>query len=229
MTIYDPEYMARLDAWRRGGQVGPAPTPTVFSPGRAQSIPSQSQGTPYGREPRRGATVGKTSPTWSSGTPVARPTSAPTPTQGRPRAQPSAPPRPAQGYQDRYAAGTSPEYMAANPDVLSPPRPMNYSGYAPEPQPGFTSTVTGLDGSPMEPTQFYNQRDALIQLLNQQNAQFMPYSGVSRTPGPVPSAPDIGSLWGQAGGMVGQGWQNPFRMTQPQPGTPPIGAGRYYA
>jgi hypothetical protein len=48
MTIYDPEYMARLDAWRRGGQVGPAPTPTVFSPGRAQPIEPPSQGTPYG-------------------------------------------------------------------------------------------------------------------------------------------------------------------------------------
>jgi hypothetical protein len=143
----------------------------------------------------------------------------------------SGPPRQSNypGYDPIYTLDTTPEYMAANPDDLSPPRPMNYSGYAPEPQPGFTSTVTGLDGSPMEPTQFYNQRDALIQLLNQQNAQYMPYSGVSRTPGPVPSAPDIGSLWGQAGDMVGQGWQNPFRMTQPQPGTPPIGAGRYYA
>jgi hypothetical protein len=124
----------------------------------------------------------------------------------------SGPPRQSNypGYDPIYAAGTSPEYMAANPDDLSPPRPMNYSGYAPEPQPGFTSTVTGLGGSPMEPTQFYNQRDALIQLLNQQNAQFMPYSGVGRTPGPVPSAPDIGSLWGQAGDMVNDGWRNPL-------------------
>lgn len=78
------------------------------------------------------------------------------------------------------------------------------------PTQAFTSTAVGFDGSQMDPSQFYKQRDALIQLLNDDNAQYQPYSGMRAAPGPAPRAPDVGALWGMAGDMVNSGWTNPF-------------------
>lgn len=78
------------------------------------------------------------------------------------------------------------------------------------PQPGFKSTITGLDGQRMDPGQFYAQRDALIQLLNDDNARYQRQSGAGAGPGSGFKKPDFAALWSQAGNMVKQGWQNPF-------------------
>lgn len=78
------------------------------------------------------------------------------------------------------------------------------------PEPGFKSTVYGMDGTPMSPDQFYQQRDALIQLLNDDNARYQMQSGVGPGPGSGFQAPDFGAMWSQAGNMVQQGWKNPF-------------------
>lgn len=62
----------------------------------------------------------------------------------------------------------------------------------------------------MSQGQFHQQRDALIQLLNDDNARYQMQSGTGDSFGPAPQAPDIQSLWRQAGDMVAGGWRNPL-------------------
>lgn len=74
----------------------------------------------------------------------------------------------------------------------------------------FTQTLNTPYGQ-MDPGQYYQQRDAFIQSANNQMGQYMP-GGQSHGQQPQFNPQQ---MWGQAGQMVQQGWQNPMA----QPGT----------
>ncbi len=82
----------------------------------------------------------------------------------------------------------------------------------------FTQTLSTPYGQ-MDPGQYYQQRDAFIQSANSQMGQYMPGGPSSGQP------PQFNpqQMWGQAGQMVEQGWQNPFArqsMVPPGQGAP---------
>lgn len=99
-----------------------------------------------------------------------------------------------------------PQYQPPQPQYQQP----EYQPQASMPEPGFKSTTYGLDGAPMSQDAFIQQRDALIQLLNDDNARYQMQSGVGPGPGSGFQTPDFGAMWSQAGNMVQQGWKNPF-------------------
>ena len=185
------------------------PDMSRYSPGRAQPIQPQSQGTQYGQpqQPDRFPYGGPKAPT------------VPPQPQRIPYGRPQTPQQPTAtgapyngGFMSRYADGTSPQTMAAYPDVVAPYTQPGVSGFGPgSPQTSpFSAVAYGFDGTPMEPAQFSNQRDALIQLLNDDNARYQMQSGIGQRPGAAPQSPDIASLWSQAGDMVNDGWRNPL-------------------
>lgn len=131
------------------------------------------------------------------------------------RAQPKPPQSqgtPYQAYQPKIQQTSSYQQSQSFQPGDSMPVPA-----APQAKP-FKSVVYGLDGTAMDPAQFYNQRDALIQLLNDDNARYQVQSGVGNQFGPPPRAPDIASLWGKAGNMVNDGWRNPLTGGFPMAG-----------
>ena len=75
----------------------------------------------------------------------------------------------------------------------------------------------------MDPNQYYQQRDAFIQTANDQMGQYMANGGVYQGQGAPPPTwgqpPQFNpmQMWGQAGGMVQQGWQNPYTQPSGQP------------
>ena len=85
-------------------------------------------------------------------------------------------------------------------------------------QPPFMQSMYTPFGQ-MNPNQYYQQRDAFIQTANDQMGQYMANGGVYQGQGAPPPAwgqpPQFNpmQMWGQAGDMVQQGWQNPY--TQP--------------
>ena len=149
------------------------------------------------------------------------------PSQGTPYGQPAIPepgirqpPRsqPAQPTFGVYGPGTSPEYMAQYPDAgigrgyqTQPPSVMPGGGagnlaYSPpdqRPQP-FTTSVRGPDGNQYDPSQFFPMRDAFIQNINDARSSFAANPSAGRP------QMDMGRMWGQAGDMVQQGYQNPL-------------------
>lgn len=184
-------------------------------------VPQQQSPDMSAYAPSRSAGMRWTGTQWQS--PPARPGRAqpmPPPSQGTPYGSAPPSPRPA----GRYAHGTSPEYMAANPDWL----PMG--GYGPRPQqpsvihgggagnfanmppdrrpPPFAMTTTDWSGKQAEPSQLFAQRDAFVQSINDARAPLALRAGMG-IGGPPPQR-DFGRMWGRAGDMVSQGWQNPL-------------------
>jgi hypothetical protein len=82
-------------------------------------------------------------------------------------------------------------------------------------QPPFTQAMQTPFGQ-MNPNQYYQQRDAFIQTANDQMGQYMANGGVYQGQGAPPPTwgqqPQFNpmQMWGQAGDMVQQGWQNPY-------------------
>jgi len=110
-----------------------------------------------------------------------------------------------------YSPGSSPYGQA--PQKPTSPTDGNWANYQSQDRPApFTARYGQPDGS-YSSTPNYNQRDAFIQALNNQQTPYM--TGQARG---MPQY-DIGSAWNQAGQMVQQGWQNPFTpnlAAQPQ-------------
>lgn len=79
-----------------------------------------------------------------------------------------------------------------------------YSPPDQRPQP-FTTSVRGPDGNQYDPGQFFPMRDAFIQNVNDARSAF-----AANPSGGRPQM-DMGRMWGRAGDMVQQGWQNPLR------------------
>lgn len=112
----------------------------------------------------------------------------------------------AYGVQQRGGAA-SPGYGGAAPAAQYSPAPAGGSrGQSPFQgiQP-FTQTLNTPYGQ-MDPWQYYQQRDAFIQSANNQMSQYMP--GGQSYGQPPQFSPQ--QMWGQAGQMVEQGWQNPY-------------------
>jgi hypothetical protein len=136
--------------------------------------------------------------------PAAPPPSQPSPAMPQPAPQPSfdwrsyfnQTPMVRESYEERFAP--------------APPPP------APEP-PKFTSeftqSMTGFGGQQSDPSQFYAQRDAFIQRLNDERGRQAAQAGVygpGETPRFYQPSRDFGALWGQAGDMASNGWTNPL-------------------
>lgn len=73
-------------------------------------------------------------------------------------------------------------------------------GYRPPP---FQAAFQNFDGSVTD-TPLFGQRDAFIQNLNDRDFQYMAGMGQG------PQQYDFGGMWGQAGDMLADGWQNPL-------------------
>lgn len=100
-------------------------------------------------------------------------------------------------------------------------RPTGMQSYAQ--QPAFTQTMQTPYGQ-MNPNQYYQQRDAFVQTANDQMGQYMANAGTYQGSG-APSQswgqqPQFNpqQMWGQAGQMVEQGWQNPMMQPTYSPG-----------
>lgn len=141
---------------------------------------------------------------------------------------------------NRYGPGTSPEYMQQNPDTepfnpaatpygQQPPawmpdpglRPLATQGPAGQPMglPGpmsrpapFQSTTRNFDGTTSQMPNF-QQRDAFIAQINNQLGQMQNQSW--QRPGMGAPQFDFPTMWGQAGEMAQQGFQNPFAAQDP--------------
>jgi hypothetical protein len=73
--------------------------------------------------------------------------------------------------------------------------------------------MTGFDGRSYDPKQFFAQRDAFIQRLNEERGRQSAQSGVygrGEAPQFYQPSRDFGAMWGQAGDMVRGGWANPL-------------------
>jgi hypothetical protein len=81
--------------------------------------------------------------------------------------------------------------------------------YAPpdkRPQP-FQQRMTDWTGRPIDPSQGFAQRGAFVQNINQSRAQHAAGWGQGNYRAPPKN---FGAMWGQAGDMAQQGWQNPL-------------------
>ena len=108
-----------------------------------------------------------------------------------------------------YSPGTSPYGQA--PQMPTSPTDGNWANYATQNRPApFTARYGQPDGS-FSDSPNYNQRDAFIQALNNQQTPYM--TGQARG---MPQY-DIGSAFNQASQMVPQGFQNPFAPGSPSP------------
>ena len=113
-----------------------------------------------------------------------------------------------------YSPGTSPYGQA--PQMPTSPTDGNWANYATPERPTFQARYGQPDGSFSDSTN-YNQRDAFIQALNNQQTPYM--TGQARG---MPQY-DIGSAFNQASQMVQQGFQNPFAPNlAAQPQQPPL-------
>lgn len=115
--------------------------------------------------------------------------------------------------QGRPESGQAAWQQAGSPK--SRPQGGNYQAWSPQNIQPFTQTLNTPFGQ-MNPGQYYQQRDAFIQSANNQMGQYMPGQQMH---GQAPQF-NVGQMWGQAGDMVQQGWQNPFAQWQ-QPAAPP--------
>ena len=113
-----------------------------------------------------------------------------------------------------YSPGTSPYGQA--PQMPTSPTDGNLANYATPERPTFQARYGQPDGS-FSDSPNYNQRDAFIQALNNQQTPYM--TGQARG---MPQY-DIGSAFNQASQMVQQGFQNPFAPNlAAQPQQPPL-------
>lgn len=176
----------------RPGQPQRGPT---SRPGQAQPQQPQPQGTQY--NPQQGGNFSAYSPQ-----------------------QPARP-------QARYAEGTSQEYMIQNPDTGPfPPQGSggNFSAFDPNmannaqaPRPPAFQASYGQLGGGFSDQPGTQQRDAFISQINNQLGQMQ---GQSRQQPMGAPQFDFARMFGQAGNMVQQGYQNPFSPPQRQ-GPPP--------
>jgi hypothetical protein len=174
-------------AWQQAG------SPKSFRPGQAQPIQPQSQGSPYGQQ-------GYTPSTPGTGGNQSWPGVSQNPWQNNP----SNPPPPGTQWQRVNEGSRSAGWM-----------PVSTQGAQGGQQPPFTQTMQTPFGQ-MNPNQYYQQRDAFIQTANDQMGQYMANGGVYQGQGAPPPTwgqqPQFNpmQMWGQAGDMVQQGWQNPY-------------------
>lgn len=119
------------------------------------------------------------------------------------RAQPVLPPSRGTPYGQQPPMGQKAIPMPAY-SQSAPPANGNLAYAPPSMRPPPFTQSTSFMGMPMDPSQYYGQRDAFINNINQARAPFAldPSSG-------RPSL-DFGAMWGQAGDMVQGGWTNPF-------------------
>lgn len=115
--------------------------------------------------------------------------------------------------QGRPESGQAAWQQAGSPK--SRPQGGNYQAWSPQNIQPFTQALNTPFGQ-MNPGQYYQQRDAFIQSANNQMGQYMPGQQMH---GQAPQF-NVGQMWGQAGDMVQQGWQNPFAQWQ-QPAAQP--------
>lgn len=94
---------------------------------------------------------------------------------------------PARSTQPSYTPGQGPGNLA-------------YADQRPDP---FTQSMNFM-GQPMDPGQYYGQRDAFIQNINNARQSF------AQNPTDQGQRMNFGNLWGQAGNMVQNGWQSPL-------------------
>lgn len=153
----------------------------MYKPGSASPVPPPSYGTPYGQPPA-GLRTG--------------------PAPADPRMQ---------GFIDANPNMSVQEFIAANPDYhrfaasrQSPQADGNLAYATPDKRPApFTQSMNFM-GQPVDPAQFYGQRDAFIQNINQAKQPFAMNPAAGRP------LMDFGNMWNQAGDMVQGGWQNPL-------------------
>lgn len=201
----------------------------AYSPGAAQPMQQPGQGTPYGRYseasgPRADARPSMQRESAGRGYDAAPQRgaegrmgggyreSAPRGGEGRGGSEGGMSARPV----GRFAAGTSQEYMAANPDT-GPFRQGGESGapngnlaYAsPESRPTPFAQNTSFGGQQFgDASQALAQREAFVNnIVNSRSNQAMQW-GMGNQQAP---SRDFGSLFNQAGQMVQNGWQNPLR------------------
>lgn len=88
----------------------------------------------------------------------------------------------------------------------------NFGNMAPSQRPpAFSTRMTDWMGQQSSPQQYFNQRDAFIQQINNAQGRQSALSGLGNAP---PQQMDFGRMYGQAGNMVQQGWRNPFAQDQ---------------
>ena len=109
-------------------------------------------------------------------------------------------PQRTQGF-GNTSQSTSP--YGQSPQMPTSPTDGNWANYATPDRPTFQARYGQLDGTYADSPN-YNQRDAFIQALNNQQTPYM----TGQRSGPPQF--DIGGAWNQASQMVQQGFQNPF-------------------
>lgn len=122
----------------------------------------------------------------------------------------------------KYGPGTAQEYMSQNPDTpqAPPKQPRSPASFtpgagagnlayaAPENRPApFQQRTTDWTGRQVDPQQGLAQRGAFVQSINQSRAGNAAQWGAGRQQAPTRN---FGAMWGQAGDMAKQGWQNPL-------------------
>ena len=181
-------------------------------PGQATPTPTQGYGIPYGD----GSNAAQNDAKWGAGNwAYTRASGGQSPGQQSPPVQPpawsnpisnsarpsAAQPIPTQSQGTRYGA-----MPPVDPNVANTPN-------APRPQP-FSTQVRGFDGQTYsDPAAFFAQRDAFIQRLNEERSRQSVQSGVygqNERPEFYRPSRDFPTLWGQAGDMIANGWQNPL-------------------
>lgn len=213
MVFRDGSRTVNAGPWPGGGSQGGG----AFRPGQAQPRQPQQQGTPYGQPFNYSQ--------WMQ--------------QGQPEGQSQAWQQagsPENGQQSQTGGFNYGEWLTS-PDrhseqkqaawrAAGSPRGRPGGGmqsYAQ--QPGFTQTMQTPYGQ-MAPSQYYQQRDAFIQTANDQMGQYMANAGTGQSPGPPPQF-NMQQMWGQAGQMVEQGWQNPYSQQQAPQQQAPVYSGDF--
>ncbi len=194
MSGYAPSRSAGM-RWNGSQWTSPPPRP-----GRAQPTQPQSQGTPYGQPP--GGRPAGLQPSYANQMPIQL-------LEPRPRL-----PNQRHAPNDPVYTQGMPGYPQSEPPFrgglqapsFTPGGGQGNFAYAPpdqRPAP-FTSTTRGPDGQQYDPSQYYPMRDAFIQNINDARSQFVSNPGAGRQP------MDFGAMWGRAGDMAQQGFQNPL-------------------
>lgn len=99
----------------------------------------------------------------------------------------------------------NPGGLRATAPQYSPGQGQGNLAYAtPDQRPAPFTQSSSFMGQPVDPGQFYGQRDAFINNINQARQSF------AQNPTPQGQQLDFPGLWSQAGNMVQQGWQNPL-------------------
>jgi hypothetical protein len=175
------EQLANSQGYYRRQQSPSAPQPTPAQPSKDPRL----QGVDWGEYLRNGGYRAPQAPAQ----PMTRP-SPPRPSPAQPIQPPSqgTPYAPMQPFSVTFG-GEGEGNLANMPEDQRPP--------------GFTASYTDPFGNQASQPQFA-QRDALIEMLNQ---QMLPYQMGQQQGAPTFNLP---AMWGQAGDMVNAGWTNPL-------------------